>query len=60
MCMEVKDFYPNNCMDRSEYIIIHIYMIPQEFVEKYNLKDKIHNGYIFTQVTKGMYGLPQT
>ena len=60
MCMEVKDFYPNNRMDRSEYIIIHIYMIPQEFVEKYNLKDKIHNGYIFTQVTKGMYGLPQT
>ena len=47
-------------MDRSEYIMIHISMIPQEFVEKYNLKDKVKNGYIFTQVTKGMYGIPQT
>ena len=33
MCMNVKDFYPNNMMDRSEYIIIHIEMILQEFVE---------------------------
>ena len=45
-------------MDRAEYIMIKIYMIPQEFLEKYNLK-KTHNGYIFEWVTKGMYGLPQ-
>ena len=60
MCIDVKCFYLNNCMDRSEYIMIHISMIPQEFVEKYNLKDKVHNGYIFKQVTKGVYVLPQT
>ena len=40
--------------------MIHIFMIPQEFVDKYNLKEKLHNGYIFTRVTKGMYGLPQS
>ena len=34
-------------------------MIPQEFVEKYNLTEKSHNGYIYARVTKGMYGLPQ-
>ena len=34
-------------------------MIPQEFVDKYNLKGKSHNEYIFTRVTKGMYELPQ-
>ena len=39
--------------------MIHISMIPQEFVEKYNLKDKSHNGYIFAWVTKGVYVIPQ-
>ena len=34
-------------------------MIPQEFVKKYNLKDKVHNGYIMARVTKGVYGIPQ-
>ena len=35
-------------------------MISQEFVDKYNLKDKVHNGYTFARVTKGIYILPQT
>ena len=33
MCVDVKDFYLNNQMDRDEYTIIQISMIPQEFVE---------------------------
>ena len=39
--------------------MIHISMIPQELINKYNITDKVHNGYIFSQVTKGVYGLPQ-
>ena len=35
-------------------------MIPQGFVDKYNLTEKAHNGYIFARVTKGMYGLTQS
>ena len=46
-------------MDRDEYIMIQISMIPQEFVEKYNLTEKAHNEYIYARVTKGMNGLPQ-
>ena len=44
MCMDVKDLYLNNQMDRDEYIMIQISMIPQEFVEKYTLAEKSHNG----------------
>ena len=33
MCMDVNDLYLNNQMDRYEYIMIQISMIPQEFVE---------------------------
>ena len=46
-------------MDGSEYIMIQISMIPQEFVDKYNLNEKLQNGYIFARVNKGVYGLPQ-
>ena len=44
MCMCVKVFYLKNHMDRAEYIMIQISMIPQEFEDKFNLKDKVHNG----------------
>ena len=46
-------------MDWEEYIIIQTSMIPEEFMNSYSLKEKVHNGYIFSRVTKGMYGLPQ-
>ena len=50
----------NNRMDRSDYTMIQISIIQQEFVDKYNIKVKEHNCYIFTQVTKGENGLPQS
>ena len=57
--MDVKCVYMNNMMDRAEYIMIQIAMIPQEFLEKYNLQEKSHNEYIYARLTKVMYGLPQ-
>ena len=59
MCMNVKYFYLNNMINGEEYIMIQIAMIPQEFVDKSNLQEKLHNGYIYARVTKGMYGIPQ-
>ena len=46
-------------MDRAEFIMIQISMTPQDFVDKYNLIEKAHSGYIFAWETKGIYGLPQ-
>ena len=46
-------------MGMDENITIQISMIPQEFVEKYNLAEKSHNGCIYARVTTVMYGLPQ-
>ena len=34
MCMDIKYFYLNNYMDKSEYIMRKLSMIPQESVEK--------------------------
>ena len=58
MCMDVKYFNINNQMDRDEYIMIQIVMKPQEFAYKYNIKEKLHNGYIFLRVTKGNVWTP--
>ena len=46
-------------MDRVEYIMIQISMILEDLLDKYNLKGKAQNVYIFTQVIKGVYVIPQ-
>ena len=46
-------------MDRAKYVLIRISIIPKEFIIAYNLKDGVHNGYIFTRLTKGMLEIPQ-
>ena len=63
MCMDVKDFYLNNQMNREKYIMIQISMIlqaftrehasiTQAFAEKYNPEEKEHTRYIYARVTK--------
>ena len=39
--------------------MIHIYIIPKEFIIAYNLQETVNNDYIYLRVTKGIYGLPQ-
>ena len=40
--------------------MIQISIIPQGFIYKYNIKEKVHNEYIFAQASKGMYGFLQS
>ena len=47
-------------MDRYEYMKMKLANFPEEIAELYNLKDKPTNdGYVYAEVRKGMYGLPQ-
>lgn len=59
MCADVKDFYLNTNLPRKEYIKIPINIIPQEIIDLYNLMDLVVDGYVYVEVSKGMYGLPQ-
>ena len=34
-------------------------IIPAEIVEAYNLTSLVHNGWVYIEIRKGMYGLPQ-
>ena len=59
MCADVKNFYLNTPMERYEYMRIHIKLIPPEIIEEYNLLELVHNDYVYIEIRKGMYGLPQ-
>ena len=47
-------------MDRSEYARIKIEDIPEEFIKEYNLLPMVHNGWIYFEIVRGCYGLPQS
>jgi hypothetical protein len=46
-------------MERYEYMRIKADLIPDNFKTYYKLHDKIHIGYIYCKIRRGMYGLPQ-
>jgi hypothetical protein len=37
-----------------------INLIPQEFIDLYDLSPKVKNGFVYMEIRRGMYGLPQS
>ena len=35
-------------------------LVPQDFIDQYDLKDKIKDGYIYMRIIREIYGLPQS
>jgi hypothetical protein len=60
MTMDVKDFYLNTPLPRYKYMPLPINLIPEEIMWEYNLRENATNDYIYIEIQKGMYGLPQT
>ena len=56
---DIKDFYLNTPMEHYEYMRIPVHQIPQVIFELYNLQELVHNGFVYVEIRKGMYGLPQ-
>ena len=46
-------------MKRFKYIRIKLNDIPKEIIRQYKLHDIKPNGYVYMEVQKGIYGLPQ-
>jgi hypothetical protein len=59
MCIDIKDFYLNTPMTRYEYMRVDLRSMPTAIIAQYNLSSISHNGAIYVDVMKGMYGLPQ-
>jgi hypothetical protein len=60
LMMDIKDFYLRTPMKRSEYMQLKLTDIPDKVIEHYNLRElATSDEYVYCEVTKGMYGLPQ-
>ncbi|KAI2502114.1 Reverse transcriptase (RNA-dependent DNA polymerase) [Fragilaria crotonensis] len=59
MATDLKDSYLGTPMTRYEYMRIPISMLPDAIIEQYNLMPLVHNGHVFVEIRRGMYGLPQ-
>ena len=59
MTADVKIFYLCTPMDRHEYMQMPINLIPQAFIDEYDLNPEVKNRYVYLKIVKGMYGLPQ-
>ena len=46
-------------MDRFEHMRLHLEIILEEIIEAYNLQALATNGWVYIEIQKGMYGLPQ-
>ena len=43
-------------MDTYEYMHTKASLVPEEIMKQYHLVDKIHNGYIYMEIRKEIYG----
>ena len=59
MSMDIKDFFLCSSMKSPEYMRIHRKHIPTDIFLRYNLQSKLHNDFVYVQINKGIYGLPQ-
>ena len=59
MGIDIKNFYLNTPMDRSEYLRLKLDNFPNDVIEHYNLRKLVDDkGFVISRVDKGMYGLP--
>ena len=59
MCCDPGNFYLGTPLDRYEYIRLSIKMFPQNIIDAYNLLGFVHNGYMYCEIQRDIYGLPQ-
>ena len=55
-----RKFYLQTPMDPPEYVRIKLSDIPQEFIEEYNITQLVQNRWIYFEILRGCYGLPQS
>ena len=59
MAINISNFYLNTPLTHWEYAKLNLKDILDEIILEYNLKEKEMNGFVYVEVRKGMYGLPQ-
>ncbi len=61
MTIDLKDFYLMTPMTRKEFFCMKLDLFPAGIIKEYKLQDVVDpDGNVYCEVTRGMYGLPQT
>ena len=56
---DLKLFYLTAPLDRYEYMRIPLRIIPEHLIQQYDLRSKAKNGFVYIEIRRAMYGLPQ-
>ena len=59
LCLDIKNFYLGTPMDRFEYMKMPLSIFPQATIDQYNLNEHAKNGFVYLEIRKAIYGLPQ-
>ena len=59
LCLDIKNFYLGTPMDRFEYMKIPLDIFPQSTIDQYQLLTHAKNGFVYLEIRKAIYGLPQ-
>ena len=60
MTLDTNFFYLNTPLDQYEYLRLKLRNFPDDVIKEYNLKEKTtRDGFVYVEVKKGMYRLPQ-
>ena len=59
MTADIKDFYLGTPLPTPEYMRINLDHIPENIIDKYNMREYSYNNAVIVEVNKGIYGLPQ-
>ena len=59
MCLDIRNYYLGTPLDRYEYMRFRLETIPMEIRLQYELDKIAVNGWVYVEIRKGMYGLPQ-
>jgi hypothetical protein len=56
---DIKNMLLEKPLDQYKYMKMPLRLIPDNIIEHYGLQEKAVDGYVYMEIRKGMYGLPQ-
>ena len=59
LTFDLKNFYLKTPLPTARYMRMQLDILPEEIIDKYNLRAIAHKGWIYIRIKRGMYGLPE-
>ena len=60
VCFDMENFDLITPFGIPKYFKIQLSKITQEFIKEYNLNSSAHKGWVYFEIRRGFYGVPQS